>query len=244
MNLMNSLNHFPSLFKAIVSAVSAALLLAASFCFLATPALAQETLYSQEYKTKIEGIPITTTRSLIKLKDGTYRFRIRSSNFVAKFDESSYYEILEDGSYRPIRNQSERKIFGVSSESETRFDWDNMIATFERDDDPIKEVTIEPGMVDRTLYQYLMEKDMRSALPQLSYDIVDKGRIRNFSFENLGTEELEIGDQKLYAVKLRRITDSERRETIVWMAEERNFEIVKIFHKEDSDSEYTMTINL
>ena len=48
--------------------------------FLITACLhghADETLFSQEYKTRIEGIPITTTRSLVLRDDGTYRFRIR-----------------------------------------------------------------------------------------------------------------------------------------------------------------------
>ncbi len=217
------------------------------FClFTLTSLLAwsDETIFSQEYKTRIEGIPITTTRSLVLRDDGTYRFRIRSANFLAKFEESSYYEIQEDGSLRPYLNKSERSVFGVSSESETRFDWDAKLAVFIRDDEEPKEVTIEAGMVDRTLYQYLMELDMRAGRPVLSYDVVDKGRIRNFTFENLGVEELEIEGRSLSAFKLKRITETDERETLVWMAADLNYEIVKIFHREDEDSEYTMTRKL
>lgn len=205
---------------------------------------ADETLFSQEYKTRIEGIPITTTRSLVLRDDGTYRFRIRSSNFLARFQESSYYEIQEDGSLRPFLNQSERRIFGVGSKSETRFDWDNMLATFERDDDPLRETPLEIGMVDRTLYQYLMEIDMRAGRPVLSYDVVDKGRIRNFTFENLGVEDLEIGNEELSAFKFKRVTETEERETLVWMAADFDYEIVKIYHREDDGSEYTMSRKL
>lgn len=216
------------------------------FLLVATglPVWSDETIFSQEYKTRIEGIPITTTRSLVLRDDGTYRFRIRSSNFLAKFEESSYYEVLEDGSLRPFLNQSERSVFGVSSESETRFDWEAKLAVFKRDKDDPKEVSIEEGMVDRTLYQYLMEIDMRAGRPVLSYDVVDKGRIRNFTFENLGVEELQIEDATLSAFKLRRITETDERETLVWMAADLNYEIVKIYHREDEDSEYTMTRKL
>jgi hypothetical protein len=205
---------------------------------------ADETIFSQEYKTRIEGIPITTTRSLVLREDGTYRFRIRSSNFLARFQESSYYEVLEDGSFRPFLNQSERRIFGVASKSETRFDWEAMQAEFERNDDPLKQTPLEPGMVDRTLYQYLMEIDMRAGRPQLSYDVVDKGRIRNFTFENLGVEDLKIEDEILSAFKLRRITETDERETLVWMAADLDYEIVKIYHREEDDTEYTMTRDL
>jgi len=205
---------------------------------------ADETLFSQEYKTRIEGIPITTTRSLVLRDDGTYRFRIRSSNFLARFQESSYYELLEDGSLRPFLNQSERRIFGVASKSETRFDWESMIAIFERDDDDLRETPLEPGMVDRTLYQYLMELDMRAGRPVLSYDVVDKGRIRNFTFENLGVEDIEIDNELMSAYKFRRETETDERETLVWMAANMDYEIVKIYHRERDDTEYTMTRKL
>ncbi|GEM_PF-1533160 len=207
---------------------------------LAAPSFANETIFSQEYKTRIQGISITTTRSLAKRDDGLLRFRIRSSNFLVKFEETSIFEELEDGSFRSLSNISERKILGISNKNSTLFDWDQMIATFKRDGNTT-ETVIEPGMLDRTLYQYLMEIDMRAGRPQLSYDVVDKGRIRNFTFENLGVEDIEIDDQDLSAFKLRRITEDDERETLVWMAAGLDYQIVKIYHREDEDEEYTMT---
>lgn len=204
------------------------------------PSFANETIFSQEYKTRIQGISITTTRSLVKRDDGTFRFRIRSSNFFVKFEETSLFEELDDGSFRSLSNESERKIIGISNKNSTLFDWDNMVATFRRDGNTT-ETPIEPGMLDRTLYQYLMELDMQAGRPVLSYDVVDKGRIRNFTFENLGVEDMEIDDQDLSAFKLRRITEDNQRETLVWMAADLDYQIVKIYHREDEDEEYTMT---
>lgn len=206
------------------------------------PSYANETIFSQEYKTRIQGISITTTRSLVLRDDGIFRFRIRSSNFFVKFEETSLFEQLDDGSFRSLSNISERKILGISNKNSTIFDWENMLATYKRGRDII-ETALEPGMLDRTLYQYLMELDMRAGRPLLSYDIVDKGRIRNFTFENLGVENIEIDDQDLSAFKLRRITEDDERETLVWMAADLDFQIVKIYHREDEDEEYTMTRN-
>ena len=84
---------------------------------------------------------------------------------------------------------------------------------------------------------------MQAGRPVLSYDVVDKGRIRNFTFENLGVEDIQIDDQDLSAFKLRRITEDNERETLVWMAADLDFQIVKIYHREDEDEEYTMTRN-
>lgn len=208
-------------------------------CFSAL-LIAQDTLFSAEYKTRIEGIPITTDRTVVRLEDGTYEYRMRSSNFMAKFEEVSHFRQLEDGTLQPLRNVSERKVFGVSSRAITRFDWDAGIAYYERKDDR-REVAIEPGMLDRTLYQYQLERDMRAGRPGLTYDIVDKGRVRDFTFENLGVENLDLGNQQVSAFKLRRVTDDDERETLVWLAADFDYEIVKIYHREDEDSEYVMT---
>ena len=177
---------------------------------------------------------------MVQRDDGLFRFRISSSNFFVKFEETSVFEQLEDGSYRSLSNNSERKILGISNKNSTVFDWDNRLATYERNGD-IRETPLEPGMLDRTLYQYLMELDMLAGRTELSYDIVDKGRIRNFTFENLGVEDIEVGESTFSTIKLRRITEDDKRETLVWMAENLDYQIVKIYHREDEDEEYEMT---
>ena len=223
--------HCPSKF---VRRFTAALLL------LCLPALAQQTLFDIQYKTRIEGIPITTDRSVVQLQDGTYEYRMRSSNFLARFEETSHFRIGANGMLQPLRNVSERKVFGISSKATTDFDWESGVAVYRRKDD-VREIEISEGMLDRTLYQYQLERDMRSGQPDLSYDIVDKGRVRDFNFENLGVEMLDLDSQQVSAFKLRRVTDDSERETLVWLAADYDYEIVKIYHREEDDTEYVMT---
>ena len=205
---------------------------------------AEETLFSQEFQTRIQGVSITTNRSLVLLDDGNYQYRLKSSNFLVKMEETSLFERLEDGSFRPLSNHSSRKILGISKESSTDFDWLTMRATY-RQGDEVKETTLEKGMVDRTMYQYLMELDMRAGRPLLSYEVVDRGRVRNFTFENLGVEDIEIENEMMSAFKLRRLLDDEEedRETLVWLSADLDYELVKIFHTDDGD-DYTMTRKL
>ena len=209
-------------------------------CFLiGSYSYAGEVVFSQDFKTRIQGISITTNRSLEITDEGTYVFLIKTSNFFVKLQEESVFERLEDGSFRPLSNKSERKILGVSRKFSTTFDWNSMVATYERGDE-IKETVLEPGMVDRTMYQYLIELELRSGNPVLNYQVVDRGRIRNYIFENLGVEDIEIEGQPMSASKLRRVSDDGDRETLVWMSVELDYEMVKIFHSDDGD-EYTMT---
>lgn len=207
--------------------------------FLALPSWADEQLFENEYRSKFEGFGVKTTRTLTLLDDGTYLFRVKSSNFLAKLDERSHFRITEDGEYQSLEHRMERRVLGVRREETTEFDWDAGEVTFERRDDT-RVLPLEPGYTDRTLYQYLMELDLAQGVEMPSYMVVDRGRIRDFTFEQLGEEQIEIDGDEVTAIKLRRITEDDDRETLAWFAPSMNYRLVQIIHSEKDGSEYEM----
>lgn len=210
-----------------------------TICFLALPAWADEQLFQNEYRSKFEGFGVKTTRTLTLLDDGTYLFRVKSSNFLARLDERSHFRINEDGEYQSLEHRMERRVLGVRREETTEFDWETGEVTFERRDDT-RVLPLEPGYTDRTLYQYLMELDLAQGVEMPSYMVVDRGRIRDFTFEQLGEEQIEIDGDEVTAIKLRRITEDDDRETLAWFAPSMNYRLVQIIHSEKDGSEYEM----
>lgn len=206
---------------------------------LSLPNWAAEQLFENEYRSKFEGFGVKTTRTLTLLDDGTYLFRVRSSNFLAKLDERSHFRISEEGEYQSLEHRMERSVLGVRREETTQFDWESGEVTFERRDDT-RVLPLEPGYTDRTLYQYLMELDLAEGVEMPSYMVVDRGRIRDFTFEQLGEEELEIDGDDVMTIKLRRITEDDNRETLAWFAPSMNYRLVQIIHSEKDGSEYEM----
>lgn len=207
--------------------------------FLSLPGWAAEQLFQNEYRSKFEGFGVTTVRTLTLLDDGTYLFRVRSSNFLAKLDEKSHFRINEAGEYQSLEHTMERSVLGVRREENTQFDWEAGEVTFERRDDT-RVLPLEPGYTDRTLYQYLMELDLAEGVEMPSYMVVDRGRIRDFTFEQLGEELIDIAGEEVSAIKLRRITEDDDRETLAWFAPSMDYRLVQIIHSEKDGSEYEM----
>lgn len=206
---------------------------------IALPAVAADLLFENEYRSRFEGFGVKTVRSLTLLDDGTYLFRVESSNFLAKLDEKSHFRITEDGVYQPLEHESTRRVLGIRREERTVFDWETREATYKRRDDT-RIVDIEPGYTDQTLYQYLMELDLQQGVEQPSYQVVDRGRLREFTFERLGEEQLDVDGDNMLALKLRRITEDDSRETLVWFVPEMDYRLVQIIHSEKDGSEYEM----
>ncbi len=208
---------------------------------LSESALSDELLINNEYRSRFEGLSATTQRTLTRNSEGEYILRVRSSNWVASLTEVSRFIKDEDGSFRPLQHRSTRSVFGVRREELTRFDWDSMQAVYTYRDDT-RTVDIQPGYTDRLLYQYLMELDLQKGEVLLSYDVIDRGRLRDFSFELLAEEELNINGTRYQALKYRRITDDDSRETLVWFAPELNYRLLQIEHTEDDGAEYAMSL--
>lgn len=199
------------------------------------------TPFEQTFKSSYSGIPVTTERTLQELDDGKYQFRIYSKNFLARYDEKSIFQLNSDGSIQPLEHSVRSKVFGVSRSEVTQFDWENLEAIYTKSDET-KVTDIEPGILDRVLYQLLLPEDLAEGNMQPEYQFVDRGRLKIYQFEVLTEEPVETREEEINALKLRRITDREGRETLIWFAPEHDYQLVKISHTEDDGGDYHMLL--
>lgn len=220
-------------------------LLHSALCLLigmaATGLQAREIVFQNEYDSSFKGFPVTSTRTLYDLGDGRYLLSLEASNFVASLKEKSWFRKTEKGGYQSQRHEYKQRVFGFKREQQTRFDWQAKEVTFS-DKDGKKTLELHEGMTDRMLYQYLMEEDLRQGVEELSYEVVDKGRLRNFTFKRLDRESLQLDGRSLETVKLTRVTEDDKRETLVWFAPELDYRLVRILHT-DGDDRYEMTLD-
>lgn len=198
--------------------------------------------FEQTFKSSYSGIPVTTERSLTALEDGTYQFRVYSKNFLARYDEKSIFQLDPKGDIQPLEHSVKSRVFGVSRSETTDFDWETMEATYTKSGET-KVTAIEHGMLDRVLYQLLLPEDLADGNTQPAYDFVDRGRLKTYEFEVLAEETIETKEEEINALKLRRITDKEGRETLVWFASEHDYQLVKISHTEDDGGDYHMVLS-
>ena len=116
---------------------------------------------------------------------------------------------------------------------EMQFDWDNGTASIDDKEQPW-QLTLEPGTLDKLVYQISLMHDLDEHSKNISYRIADGGHIKTYNIQVVGTETVTTPMGKIQAVKLIRQRDSDSdRETTLWCAPALNYMPVKLTHKED-----------
>lgn len=197
--------------------------------------------FEQEFKSTFSGFRVTSERSLKLLDDGRYEFSVKSKNLIARYEEKSIFWLDEAGQIFPLEHSVSSKVFGVSRLEETLFDWVALKATYTKGD-TIRTIDLEPGLLDRGLYQLLIPEDLAAGITEPSYEFVDRGRIKTYTFGVIEEEEVELVDDKVLAVKMKRINDDDEKETLIWFASNQDYQLVKISHIDEDGSDYHMLL--
>ena len=93
------------------------------------------------------------------------------------------------------------------------------------------------------LYQLLISQDLNAGLTEVSYDFIDRGRVKTYEFTVVAEEEIELRKAKISAVQINRINQKNKdKETKIWFAPDRGYELVKISHIDKDGSDYHMEL--
>ncbi len=177
--------------------------------------------------------PITfgKTRRSVKTVEGKQIFEsITEPTGIATLFASG--EIIErstwdmhDGSPRPLEfvyqntsDESERKV-------KLKFDWDTKEVTNIINGDPWKQ-PLEPGTMDKLLYQLAIMSDLAKGKTKLAYPIADGGLVKVYNIDYKGIEEIKTELGRFKAIKL--VREEEKRRTTIWCAPELAYLPVRI----------------
>ena len=196
--------------------------------------------FSREYKSNFAGFRAKSMRSLTEVSDGIYELKVNAKNLFARYEEGSRFRLNELGQPVPLENWTHINGLGIVRKERTLFDWEAGIATWTKKKD-VREVEIEPGMVDRLLYQLMLPDALESQVQNPSFQFVHRGRIREYVFEVFELETIDIAKQQVEAIPLRRITDHPTKQTDIWLAPE-SYELLKIAHRDKDGSAYGMEL--
>jgi hypothetical protein len=183
-----------------------------------------------------------TERSLTALEEGRYRFEsitrplgIAKLFTDGKVEESSVW-ILHDGQIRPLEytyfNSGRKKDRHV----ELHFDWPHNSVTNTINGDPWT-MNIEPGTLDKFIYQLAIMMDLKHGREQLSYQIADGGKLKTYAAVIKGKERVStpLGEFTTVVVE----QSDGKRSTTLWCAEQLHYLPVKIGYTEKDGSTFT-----
>jgi hypothetical protein len=121
---------------------------------------------------------------------------------------------------------------GRGDEIFERLDFDWRERTVERQrDGKTTQLDVEPGTLDKHMYQVVLRQALRNGERTIRYLVVDGGKVKHYDFEVLGEEVLDMPHLGiLVCLKVKKGT------TLIWVAQKYDYLPVKIEKDEDGTS--------
>ncbi|PCI21659.1 MAG: hypothetical protein COB62_02825 [Piscirickettsiaceae bacterium] len=182
--------------------------------------------FKAEYLLKHNGIEIGHVKLTVK-QTATNTYRLISATetsgllaFIRDDDviETSRFELYENR-LRPLSYQYKEHLGDGEKNVILTFDWTTLnVANASKGH--VWKLPISIGVLDKALMQIALMRDLNTADGVLSYQIADGGRLKNYVFTRLGTEEITIDDKLYNTIKLARKKDDKPLITYYWCAPE------------------------
>lgn len=216
--------------------LSATLLTA--FCLLAGPALAAGTdaalqPYRLSYAATMNGMDINAERQL-SINGDNYQLVTSAKNMLGSITEEGKFTLDGKGVIVDQGYQYERNIIGMKKEEELSYDRTAGVANYESKKKK-RQVKLDGNYLNQLSYQIQLQRDLLNGVSDLQYQVIARGRLKDYNFEILGEENLQTPLGPFKTIKVRRVREDDDRETIMWFAPSLNYLLVQLWQHEDGD---------
>lgn len=184
-----------------------------------------------------------STIELTTGSNGSYVYQSRSwpVRWVAWFVKDRLHEtsrgVITETGIRPDYYHYQRSGGSKEREAKLVFDWKRMMVENNVEDSPW-DMEIPAGTIDKLASQLAMMHALASGHEDITFNIADGGKLKEYRFKVIGRETLELPAGTFETVKVTKLRDNKKRETYVWCAPALNYLPVRIWQREKDDSEY------
>ena len=182
------------------------------------------------------------------VKEGLdYRFTIKNNSagiFKLKKDnrlETTKY-IKNNGVIKPISYKYVREKKDSINVIETFFDLDNKYAYTVNNNEKYEHAKI-PYSFDRLSVQIDFQDKMKSGIFEHEYSIIDKGRVRKYSFILHSDDVIETIFGQTNTIVIKKLIENNKRSTLTWYAVDYNYIPVKVEQYRKKSLKFTATLN-
>jgi hypothetical protein len=176
----------------------------------------------------------------------TYEFNIKSNSagiFKLKKDDRLETIIFkkDNGIIKPISYKFIKEKKDSFQLIETIFDLDNNYAYTVENNNKQEHINI-PYSLDRLSVQIDFQEKMKQGIFEYKYNIIDKGRLRKYSFMLHSDDIIEtvFGDTNTIVIK--KLIENNKRSTLTWYAVDHDFIPVKIEQYRKKSLEFTVLL--
>jgi hypothetical protein len=215
-------------------------------CILADPSLQAASLPSFEATFRIMHGSLrlgTTEVSLSVEGNGNYRYESHTwpSGWISWLFKEDLRElsqgIMDEAGIRPLFYQYRRSGRRTSRNAELTFDW-NTSTVVNNVADSTWEMTIPAGTLDKLSTQLGIMQELQNGTTEKTLAVADGGKLKQYAFEVIGTETVDLPAGHFEAIKLKRVGESTQQLTHIWCAPGLRYLPVLIVQRNEDRSEY------
>lgn len=198
--------------------------------------------YQATYSAEFNGMEIEATHRLEQLDSGQYRETLKARNILGKIDEQALFSVSEKQQIIPQEYRYQRSLMGIKRSESQIFDWPNKTVEYSKDD-KTKSVAIDSGLLDVITHKLQLRRDLQSGKEILSYPVISRGKLKQYVYQVIANEVLETAIGPLNTVKVQRVREDSKRQTIIWLATDWDYLAVRLEQKENGDSHQMKILN-
>ncbi len=105
------------------------------------------------------------------------------------------------------------------------------------------DLYLEPGTLDKLVYQLALMDELSTTKQQYNYRIADGGKLKAYTIDVIAEEVIRTPLGKIKTIKLKRLRDkTSQRQTVLWCAPSLNYLPVKLEHTEKDGTIFTANL--
>ncbi|WP_461515923.1 DUF3108 domain-containing protein [Porticoccus sp.] len=221
--------------RSLSSTLMGCLVLVSSLFILSSHAATDGALtpYKLSYAATFNGMDINAVRELTK-EGERYQLVTSAKGMLGSITEEGTFKIDAAGAIVDDGYEYERNIIGVKKAEELSYDRNTGVANFESKKKK-RQVKLQDSYLNQLSFQVQLQRDLINGVTPLRYQVIARGRLKEYNFELLGKETLDTPLGQFETVKVRRVREDDDRETIMWFAPSLNYLLVQLWQREDGD---------
>jgi len=213
---------------------------------LAAPALHAASLPSFDASFRIMngGLRLGTTEvSLTVEGSGDYRYESHTwpSSWISWLLKEDLLErsrgILDRSGIRPLFYEYRRSGRRRTRTAELTFDWSTSTVVNNVAESKW-EMTIPAGTLDKLSTQLGIMLELQNGATEKTFAVADGGKLKQYAFQVIGSETVDLPAGRFEAVKLNRLGVSAEQLTYIWCVPELHYLPVRILQRKEDKSEY------
>jgi hypothetical protein len=200
--------------------------------------------YSATYNADLKGFSTTLTRQLQVTDDQQWLLSNKASIFLVGFNEQTTVQQLNN-TIQPLQYRYQNAISSKRNKS-IDFHWDQLTAeTIKGKSEPVT-LTLPTTAYDQLSFQLQLRMlllNPTEPFTEQRFTIVDTGKLKTYSVKFLAEEWLDTPLGKLLTVKLEQTRPGKTRRTLIWMAKDWQYLLVKIQRFKNEKQEHLIELN-